>query len=1651
MTRKWVSALLVPLAFAGAVGCAQERDPINRVQPNALAKSFYVGEDLVGPQDDPEFWYQGSLIDVGYGASQDGLFTATWAQATTKIKWQVTEDLLIGRASFELIPGSDGRGDGASSTDGQIAVAFKIQSHFDIRRDYNASTGEELNVIDENSTDRPWYERQYFRVDWSQNLNTDAYDFDTLALVGVYGGVSYEPIAYYVNDPNDADAPYFDVDTGYFDITTKAYATPKLIDLSAFGWGIDKYPACMLDADFMNGSAPTGNCNPVELTVRHSFRRVVDNDYEPMDWDGYRFAAYGAFYKDRYGYSRNYGMSDDLWHRFIQRYNIWDRSHYYTDPVGMTGEVKCFTPETTPYGADPRRDLGGSPDGSPDGTDDECEAVTAATGVRGSRCDTFKQRCTLPYRLRTPKPLAWYYSAGSNADYFDGSEWATHDWDVALRKAIVIAQYAECMSTAGAEARDPATCGQLFPVPTGQQDDNTDLSQLAQEVDDCRHGISHPEVNRDEAACTALADSVGAVRGVTPAVIGLAKKPEMIVLCHSPVEANDPPACGGPRLEPGLTAAACTIAQENRDLATLAQCHSALFVRRGDLRYHLVNVLTAPQDPSSWGIMVDAVDPTNGEKISGSMNVWSHVNDLWAQGVVDRLRFIGGELSADDVTEAQYVHDYATAVESAEKGGVAGHLTAEQKAARVAEFSHVTPQKLAALRQNPQMVATAVEASRLFADLTQVKMTTDMPSVMAPKYEARRAAVAGSLTEAELITPEMQQYAGLDHGQPVTGGSLAYASPIRGMNPSLERQLRQMKENGIAARGGCIMNEAPAPMAVATLRKIMEQKFTDVNSLYVGKRCSNSAEVPAGEAQACRDEQHTRAERMRKFLGQRAQYAVIVHEMGHSIGLRHNFVSSSDAFNYRPQYWQLRTDNGTNNTICTTYTQNGSCVGPRYFDPITDNERDNLLEMFMQSSVMDYAGETTQDLIGLGAYDYAAAAMFYGEAVAVDTDPASKVGTNRAAGLLWKMDNFGGITGIRPLVRDNADPFGYRFLNYSELQKEFKLIDPASCVTVDPNNWRPASWNDATMGTFHPVLDGLIVSTNGNYSRCRQVPVDYVQWQRLHVPSASEQGVVGTSLYYGGGSAIDSAQRIRWPYGFATDSWADLGNASVYRHDNGADVYEIFNFLATQQEVNHIFDAYRRHKQTFSVRRASTRIRERYNEKIRDGAKGLTLFANVYRDFALQIGLVYDGGYWPFIADHFYDENVLASTFAFDMFTRLQARPEPGRHEQVNGVLVSNDSASAQTTRLVVPNGATGAFGDIALGGKPLENALSSNHGEYDRDYTLNSGSYYDKAWNAMMLTESVDNFISSSRDDFYDSRYRATSIADLFPEGYRRWLGNNLTGDEVVKGARVAANADGGTPITDAQKFPTWPIGWPSYWGSTIDHCFPAAGTNMCGYLDANNAPFGAQVPPGVVALDSQVGFSQQVFLINWTLMYLPENQKQNWINQLSLWMIGHDSDPGFANRIEFHDPFGKVFVAKTFGQETFFTGTMYERTVQKGIAARVLQYANQLLQEAYEVSDGPDLDNDGTPDWYIADIDPATGEPHVKWSDQMQFIDANGNGVAGIPGCNQNDNTSCPCSANASCVNLGKYLTIPYYLRQALADYAMGDADLKGIYDHP
>jgi len=621
--------VLLPLLALGA--CAEERAPVNRLQLNYLKKAYFVGEDPKSLDDDPEFYMRGTVIDVGYGAAQDGVMTSTYAQPVSIVRWEITESYLNARLAYERIPGTDSKGekvDGLrkkTTNDGQVVASYKIVSHFDIKRSYNPTTGEPLNIVEENTTDRPWNEREYIRVDWSSNLATDAYDFDTLAMMGIYGGVEYEPLAFYVEDPNDENAPRFELDKGYFDITVKAFAKPKMIDLSTLGFGDGQFPACMLNDVIKGSTAPVANCNPQEITIRQSFRKVVDTDYEPFDHDGMRFQAFGAFnFSVRKGYAWNYGMVDDKWFRFAARYNLWERSHYYQDAEKMTGEVKCATLETTANpmkttGADPNRDT------DKDGTADECKAVTDATGVRGSQCDVFKSRCTLPYAVRKSVTIPWYLNGNTDEDLFEATNWAVQEWNLGMMTAVQTSRLVECRRTGAAD------CDKRFPMWNGQQDDYDDAVTLYRELEACYRSKGWLS-DECKTQLDDLAGKLGAERGNAkdPNVLAMAallKQPPVIVLCHNPVIAGDAPACGEAGLAPRL----------------------------GDLRYNSVLNIPKPQSPSAWGIMVDGDDPLTGEKVAASINIWTYITDIAAQQLVDLVLYMNGELKTADVTNGKYV------------------------------------------------------------------------------------------------------------------------------------------------------------------------------------------------------------------------------------------------------------------------------------------------------------------------------------------------------------------------------------------------------------------------------------------------------------------------------------------------------------------------------------------------------------------------------------------------------------------------------------------------------------------------------------------------------------------------------------------------------------------------------------------------------------------------------------------------------------------------------------------------------------------------------------------------------------------------------------------------------------------------------------
>jgi hypothetical protein len=1625
--RKWSTVALILVA----AGCAKERGAINRVQPDALAKSFFVGKDLVSTADDPEFYKRGTIVDVSYGAGASGLFTSSYAQPTSRIRWQITENTLNARLSYERITGTDGKGNAYDGTqlkpagDGQIVASYTILSHFDVKRDYNPQTGEQLNIVVENSTDRPWYAREYFRVDWSKNLVTAAYDYDSLAMLGVYGAVTYEPFSYTVLDPADPNVPHFEADQGYFDVTNKAYATPQMVDLSSLGFGPGQFPACMLpSATFQGGTEPWGNCNPIEITIRESYRLVVDTDYEAFDFDGVRFQAIGAFNFDyRHTYDRNYGLVDKEWSRFLARYNIWKRSHVYSDPVKMTGPIACDTQQTTetPTGtpsADPNRDVDGN------GTADECESAGA-----GSQCDVFRHACTLPYASREAAVIPWYLTGDQSL--FTPTDWAVQEWDLAMKTAVQTARLVECRRTGGAD------CDSRFPVWKGQQDDNDEGVRISREVNACRR-----KMGWTAAACDSLAamraDDLATERKTPgdPSTLAIGKIVTMqpvFALCHNPVIAGDHPACG----------------------------KVGLAVRQGDLRYHTVLDIPNPQTPSAWGIMVDANDPLTGEKVAGSMNIWTAVTDMAAQQLVDLVRYASGDLPTSAITNGTYIQDYL-AGNKLLKGGGLPTLSRDDVTQRLAGLSHLDLKAFTALANTPITPDVQAIIATGKARVLDVQARNDVASPGQAKIQATLNLARGSNVETQLLNPAMLQLAGVPAGASAQGALADRVSPLALNSPLARSRIHQLRENALASRGACVIDEAPEPTSMSGLADILNAKFP-----------RGTDESPA--------QTQDRAGRMFTYVRDRYHYSVIAHEMGHSVGLRHNFVSSSAPLFYRPQYWQLRTKNGTVTTPCTDAVDDGAtCVGPRYWDPVTTEEQSQMIWMFMQSTVMDYPGETSQDFMGLGATDFAAARFFYGDSVSVYTDPSYRAGSKIGVGISAATDTFGGILGIRYGVTA-AGGTGTDDFHYSQLQNNYNVINRCQPVTVGP----PADWDESKDGVWNAVLDGKVVAVDGVTTKCRQQPVDYVAYGDLH-PATAAQTNNGSSAT--SNPSVDSSSRLRVPYSFASDNWADTGNVSVFRHDNGADPYEQAQFFVTVHEDRSIFDNYRRGRTTFSLIGAADRSFNRYNAKLQGMAGGVGFLASIYRDVGTGQGYSFDS-LWPLIVRQTAQDNMLAATVAFDHFVRQLSRPEPGLHylrdpafaDPVFHSATDADDFGPPTTtrpvfgqrpaaRPVIPNGSTGYLRDLGFGGRPLENALSTNAGDFDVEYIQNAGSYYDKINTAILFAESEDRFISQSRRDFYDARFRAIGMADILPDGFRRVISNALTGDRSILAPRLQADAQG-QPMLDstasiatdplAAQYPARPIGWPSMWPSAGPQiCFSAQGRNVCSAY-TGDLQFGAAVPAQTALIDPQIGWEVQKFLMTWTVALIKANEKTDWIDSMRIYRLGQNSSPDIDPRVEWQDPAsGQLYYARDLGSECLFGDLANScaggKIVQKGIAARVLQYANELTGKGYK------LDVTGFPatattvagfnaQGRAMVLKHPGGAAIVKADPAVNNYDGTQKGSA-IPDCDQNLTPTCtPLSEtdNHSAYELKSYKSVPDYLWQAELEYGwFSDPSARGVY---
>lgn len=882
--------------------------------------------------------------------------------------------------------------------------------------------------------------------------------------------------------------------------------------------------------------------------------------------------------------------------------------------------------------------------------------------------------------------------------------------------------------------------------------------------------------------------------------------------------------------------------------------------RMGDLRYNFFAYVTSPQAQAPWGIMMDAEDPLTGEKIAGSVNQYGGTLDKAAGQLVDLVDLLNGVTPPDSFIAGQDVSAWVK--ENRPSAPLPSGMSTSELQGRLGAFDPkvMAPFATASGKGKTQRGPAALrhkERMKALADSGRL-------GVGNAAITQRLQKLRGSELEAKMITPEVAQLAGLDPKQAVTKATIEQASPFARTAPMMRRALENRAKLGRAKRHSC-KREAPETDHLLGLARRAQAMFGKPDAKDAGAVKEHKAKV---------------------FQWAREQYSssVYSHEFGHSVGLRHNFAGTFDSLNYDNKYWQLRTRDGKVTAICASGTTDGAnCIGPRYTDPLTKEEIDKGIGGYATSSVMDYPGDQQLDMFVIGKYDKAAVRFGYGGTVDVWSAPGLSVngsGDNKVRAYeLTAMSTSPGLFGVVAFPQPDSEESKY--IHYSKYASEFGLL----------NDCRPDS--DSPLGTS-----------------CKGAPLDVVDYRDLKdwVQNPAYAAFATTRL------AVDEKGRVRRGYMFSSDEFADSGNVPSFSYDAGADAYEQVRFLESAYENRYLLDAFRRNRTQFNSYSVISRTQSHYLDPIQLIAKtyAFAMVLDVDDPTTPPPQLLADGNYGPLAA---------ASTVAFDLFARMLTRPEPGAY----CTTASADCPGTQPPGLVdyiytadpYPLPATTPYEfSIPLGqGRFIHNDFDYDKGYWWADYQKQVGSFYDKTWALYYLSEAFDSFISNSKEDFVDGRYKNVNFATVYPEQTRRLFAALMTGDIES----FAPRAEGAGPnIPNAQiVYPEW-------------HNLTTVGTR----------------PAKPKLIDPGWGWNEQLYAMVWGTMLFPTSWSNKFINDARITATANEQITWpAAETVTFVDVENNItYRAHSSGKEK-----MFGVDVQKSIGARMLEWASNLLLEAY------------------------------------------------------------------------------------------------------
>jgi hypothetical protein len=1451
-----IGLVMAVTAGSGLAGCAAERDPIDRTQAGVVDKTFFLGQSLSDYKDDPEFRTKSYNIDSGAN-TQSASATIGGANAIERIRWEVTETQLLARRSYQESPGADNRGLPRRELIGHDAKGNSVYR------------GDDPTTVTEKIPPGTWE-----FPGKADGTIIAAYKiekhFDIRRAYNPQTGEEQNII-----EENDTDRPW----------DQRQYMR---ID-----WSSNQVDSTSSGFDWIFGEGHSASA------VAYSPTNDGDEDRPHLETDNGYFDVTNKYLVNS-EVNPEFGISDcvvlgffngdsafdctptevKVRHSFVrvtasdQDFEPFEESNAPLDIVGNW--VKSSNNYERGYGApaittwDPQYGY----------TDAQTKNFFAMHNIwekshqDSTNCqDNTDKDNDGTADACTNGQTGYAGSSGSQCDVHVGKctipvrdrevktmgYWLNTDAPLELQDEV--SSDGKSITRPGALEEITVTWNQLLKVAVAQR----------REVE-CRR--TH---DGNRADCHALYfDGTGPQSKdmVTFGAWGISRTKELavdkgkpvITTCHAPVRAYDQPMCGTP----------------------------GDAVRLGDIRKNYAIYWPYASRAPYGGVATIGADPLTGEMLGETATIMMRSATMGAATERDILQLALGDLTTNDLIAGAPASRYAGLVKSGKLGGA---LAQGKTAAEISAITSNVQQGLikAAIGEDAAAASLATEERQLRN--AQAKMMSSPYSAQMMAADQQVVALTKQLTN----TPFMANLANrgllklLAESQDKSGAAYDSIRQFAAQDPSQVQDLFDRYNAYLGAKGICFQDSAASAGAGSIYEPSLAPYF---------KQLYGSLDPT------------TRGVKIYDDLLREAVKGIAFHEMGHSLGMRHNFASSWDSPNYTPQYWQLRTNEGRSTASCAGPRTAGgadTCMGPRYLDPTTDDEQGIAgeprpgIEYFANTSTMEYQVERFGETVGAGTYDLHFMETLYGRTL--ETFDETIVPPDQ--------QTFFGLKTLSQGIPDDLiyvpnKGYGVHYTKGAVLAKVFdptRDCRPATDAEKAQAKWRivhgkvcaPSPKNHLA---YEDMKSSVIALSFNPKSQPTSVGINGVRWQGVDEK--------GTKL-------------VRWQYRYGED-YSHGGYIHGKMFDSGADIYELAVNAERRFDVTYPWQYFRRQNKEFAWWSIPTTIDNNTYARLR--AYHWTTTTDIGR--AKPGDLADDDQARP---------SVMAADKMFNFLQRAILMPEPGQY-------AAGDETNSRTPKRpgarpifdVVPDNPPPAHPVAQLGivdGRFVQLQFDNDRGgswDYSQ-YPLHVGFDEEKLLALRELVDSRPTLSTVSRDNALDGRDPYISFRTDTPQAVDRLLGALLSEDwEAIAPTQAP---DGGLQLFSVTK---------------VETTDPS--TRM------------ARLPTDNI-LFPNIGYANQIGAGVYAFLFSRFSSDMTLATKLRIRLEG-DSGPVIpdAAKLVFVDPVtNHRYFATRFGTETIDnvvvigpTGQKL-RDIEKGIGSRMIQRANELLVQVYtqKLANGP------------------------------------------------------------------------------------------------